>query len=442
MPRRGPLDALGARLALAFLGVTMGALAILVTLVLVAAERDVTQLAHREQDETVSAVAQAAAAAYTEAGRWDGADYDGVVALAGSANSHVTVLDGDGRTVATSPGPARTARARTVPVEVAGQRVGSVRVGFATGGLPTGERHLRDDLVAQVAAAAGAAALIALAAAIVVSRRITRPVTVLTSAARAMEAGERSRRVGDVTTVGELAELAAAFDRMAETLSWEERLRRGLVADIAHELRTPVTLLRGSLEAMTDGVVAPTSEQLSLLYDDVLRLGRLVGDLETLAAADAAGLNLERHWVDLAAVAHAAGSALAHQFEAADLSLRLRLIAAPVRGDANRLHQVVTNLLTNALKFTPASGRVTVETHAEGATAVLAVTDTGIGIASDELPRVFERFWRGNGVRTVAGSGIGLTVVDQLVRAHGGVVAIESELARGTRMEVRLPVAE
>lgn len=135
---------LGARLALAFLGVTMGALAILVTLVLVAAERDVSQLAQREQEETLSAVAHAAAAAYAEAGRWDGADYDGVVALADFENSHVTVLDSDGRTVAASPGPARTARVRTTPVEVAGQRVGSVRIGFAAGGLPSGEKHLRD----------------------------------------------------------------------------------------------------------------------------------------------------------------------------------------------------------------------------------------------------------------------------------------------------------
>ena len=442
MPRSGLLDALGARLALAFLGVTMGALAILVALVLVAAERDVSQLAQREQEETVSAVIRAAAAAYAEAGRWEGADYDRVVALADSENSHVTVLDGDGRTVAASPGPARTARARTLPVEVAGQRVGSVRIGFETGGLPSGEKDLRDALVAQVAAAAGAAALIALGAAIVVSRRITRPVTALTSAARAMEAGERSTRVGDLTSVGELAELAAAFDRMAETLSGEERLRRGLVADIAHELRTPITLLQGSLEAMSDGVVEPTSEQLSLLYDDVLRLGRLVGDLEMLAAADAAGLTLERHSVDLAAVARDAGSALAHQFEAADLTLSLSLAAAPVRGDAPRLHQVVTNLLTNALKFTPASGRVTLETHTDDATAVLAVTDTGIGIPSDEMSLVFERFWRGGRARTAAGSGIGLTVVAQLVRAHGGVVAVESEPGRGTRIEARLPTAE
>lgn len=189
----------------------------------------------------------------------------------------------------------------------------------------------------------------------------------------------------------------------AETLSGEERLRRGLVADIAHELRTPITLLQGSLEAMSDGVVEPTSEQLSLLYDDVLRLGRLVGDLEMLAAADAAGLTLERHSVDLAAVARNAGSALAHQFEAADLTLSLSLAAAPVRGDAPRLHQVVTNLLTNALKFTPASGRVTLETHTDDATAVLAVTDTGIGIPSDEMSLVFERFWRGGRARTAAG---------------------------------------
>jgi two-component system sensor histidine kinase BaeS len=441
MPRRGLLGPLGVRLALAFLVVAVGALMLLSGLVLVAAERDVSHLVRQDQDDTVADVAHAAARAYAEAGGWASAELALVTALAEDGGATVEVLDASGAPVAARPGPARPAGSgvvRSRATVVANQRVGLVRLHFAERGLPSPERHLRDALVREVAAASGVAALLALAVAIAVSRRITRPVMALTSAAQAVERGDSTARVGAHDAPGELGELAAAFDRMVDALARENSLRRAVVADVAHELRTPLATLQASLEAIADGVVDPTPAQLSSLKDEVLRLGRLVDDLEALAAAEAAGLRIERQPVDLAAVAAKAAAQLALQFEAGDLRLETQLSPAIVDGDEQRLHQVVTNLLTNALKFTPPRGEVRLEVDAADGTARMAVTDTGIGIPPEELPRVFERFWRGSGA--AAGSGIGLTVVAELVRAHQGTVTVDSTPRSGTRLTVTLPL--
>jgi two-component system sensor histidine kinase BaeS len=442
----GPLTA---RLALAFLAVAMGALALLSVLVLVAATRDVADLARRQQDQTAGDVASEAGVAYAAAGGWGAANLDTAVALARLGGGTVVVLDESGRPVSStsaSSAPPRVARRDVVLDGGRGRRVGTVLVGFSNAGLPGADRHLRNALVGTVAAGAGLAALLALGAAVVVSRRITRPVVALTETAQAVEAGDRSARVGRISAPGELGTLAGAFDRMADSLALQDSLRRMQVADVAHELRTPLTVLQATLEAMADGVVASGPDQIASVHDEVLRLIRIVEDLETLAAADAIGLIVNPIPVDLARVAASAAAALGPQFEAANLTLSTTLRPVMVSGDPNRLHQVVTNLLTNALKFTPAGGRVEVETGPDGeatggdpCAARLSVADSGPGIPPDELPHVFDRFWRGVQARTVAGSGIGLTVVRRLVEAHAGTVRIDSEPGTGTRVSVCLP---
>jgi signal transduction histidine kinase len=227
---------------------------------------------------------------------------------------------------------------------------------------------------------------------------------------------------------------------MADSLAQQDEARRALVADVAHELRTPLTILLGTLEAMADGVVATTPAQLLSTRDDVLRLQRIVEDLETLAAADAAELGLQTAPVDLASIAAGSAAALGQQFLAAEISLETHLEPAIVHGDSARLHQVVANLLTNALKFTSAGGRVEVRVHPGSNQAVLDVIDTGTGIPADELPHVFDRFWRGAQAQNVAGSGVGLTVVAELVRAHGGTAKVESEPGQGSRFSITLPL--
>jgi two-component system, OmpR family, sensor histidine kinase BaeS len=271
------------------------------------------------------------------------------------------------------------------------------------------------------------------------SRRITRPVVRLIEAARAVGGGDRAARVGSVRAPTELADLAQTFDQMADALARQEQLHRYLVADVAHELRTPVAVLQAGHEALLDGVVQPTATQLASLRDEVLRLARMVDDLQALAAAEAAALQLTLKPGDLAQMAAEAADSLAGRFEASQIALDRELAPAPVRADSRWMHQVVTNLLGNSAKFTPAGGRVTLSTGLDGDRATLSVADTGVGITADELPHIFQRFWRGTNPTGATGSGIGLSVVAELVRAHDGDLRVHSEPGQGTVIVVSLP---
>jgi len=344
--------------------------------------------------------------------------------------------------VSSSPGFAGQPGAQlSTPVVVHGQRVGAAVIKFRGSGLGGAEQNLRTALLRAIAGAAGLAALLALLTGLLLARRITRPVERIITVTRAMGGGDRAARVGPVTAPGELRELATAFDQMADTLDRQEQLRRDLVADVAHELRTPVAILQAGHEALLDGVVEPTPDQLTSLRDEVLRLARMVDDLQTLAAADAATLQLSLRHCDLAEVTAAAADSLAGRFEAAGLAVRQELAPAWVMADPRWLHQVITNLLTNALKFTPAGGQVTIQSRTAGTSAMLQVTDTGAGIPADELPHIFERFWRGRQAAQTSGSGIGLAVAAELARAHGGQLTVASEPGRGTEMTLTLPAA-
>jgi signal transduction histidine kinase len=259
-----------------------------------------------------------------------------------------------------------------------------------------------------------------------------------------MAGGDRSARAGVIRGPGELRELAAAFDQMADTLDREDKIRRDLVASVAHELRTPVAVLQAGHEALLDGVIEPGPEELSSLRDEVVRLARMVDDLQTMAAADAAVLRLAREQCDLAGIAAAAADSLARRFEAAGVTLNRLLDPAPVLADERWMHQVVTNLLGNALKFTPAGGSVTIRTGRggrDGSGAVLEVADTGVGIPADELPRIFDRFWRGQAAAQISGSGIGLAIAAELTLAHGGTLTADSRPGEGTRLTLTLPSA-
>ena len=360
---------------------------------------------------------------------WSSADLSLVLDQASGTGAAVQIRDQAGRVIASSNGfAAASGPQASPPITVRGQRVGTAVVRFTGSGLGAADRVLKTALLRAIAGAAGLAALLALLTGLAVARRITRPVTRLIAATRAMAGGDRAARVGEIRAAGELRELAAAFDQMAGTLDRQEQIRRNLVADVAHELRTPIAILQAGHEALLDGVAEPTPAELSSLRDEVLRLARMVGDLQTLAAADAAALNLARQPADLAELAAAAADSLARRFEAAGITLDRQLAASPVLADPHWLHQVITNLLTNALKFTPAGGRVTISTGPRAREAVLRVTDTGAGIPADELPRIFDRFFRGQQASQISGSGIGLAVAAEVAQAHGGRLTASSEL--------------
>jgi two-component system sensor histidine kinase BaeS len=438
--RAGPI---ALRLALAFVAVALAAVALLAGLTAAFASADVSQLASNQRAELTTAIAVAAAAAWDRANSWAEAELSPVLDLAANAGADVQIRDQAGAVVASSPGfAAREAAPQSeIPIAVHGQQVGRVLVRLTGSGLGRADQALRTALLRAILGAAGLAALLALVAGLAVAGRITRPVERLIEVTRAMARGDRSSRIGRIRAPGELRELATAFDHMADAVDRQEQLRRDLVADVAHELRTPLAVLQASHEALLDGMAEPTAAQLTSLHEEVLRLTRIVGDLQTLAEADAAALRLTRDRTDLADVAAAAADSLAGRFEAAGITLVRRLAPAEVLADAGRLHQIITNLLTNALKFTPAGGRVTIDVRPAGSAAILRVDDTGPGISPDDLPRIFDRFWRGRAAARTSGSGIGLAIAAELTRAHGGELTAASTEGHGTRMTLTLPIS-
>ena len=329
----------------------------------------------------------------------------------------------------------------SVPIIVNGHRVGTAKLTLPAT-LDPSVTAARDALMRTIWIGALLAVALAAAAAVFVSRRLARPVVALTAATRSFAAGER---VDDATLAhapGELGELSASFAAMANTVRREDELRRDVVADVAHELRTPVTILRGQTELLLDGLEPPTPARLSSLHDEVLRLQRLTDDLAALSAADAAGLSLHTEPVDLGKLTRQAVDALTPSFDDAEVTVTVDAAdGLLVDADATRLTQVVTNLLTNAAKFTPAAGTVTATVSREADQGVVVVRDSGPGIPDEELPHLFERFWRGGSGTGHRGTGIGLAVVQALVTAHGGSVAAVSPDSGGARFTVRLPLS-
>jgi signal transduction histidine kinase len=441
-PSGGRSDTLGLRLALAFLGVALGAVALLAGLTAAFSAADVADLANRQRANVTSAIAVAAGAAWDRNDSWSAADLSPVLELATRTGAVVTIRDQSGRIViASGTVPVGTGPPSHAPITAGGQRIGEVAVRSTDTGLGAADQTLQTALLRAIAGAAGLAALLALLIGLGVARRITRPVTQLIAVTRSMASGDRTVRAGGIRAPGELRELAMAFDQMAATLDRQDQLRRDLVADLAHELRTPVAVLQAGHEALLDGVAEPSPAELTSLRDEVLRLARMVDDLQTLAAADAAALQLVLRPADLAEIAAAAADSLARRFEAAGLSLERDLSPAPVRADERWLHQVITNLLTNALKFTPQGGQVTIWTGRDGPGAVLRVSDTGVGIPAEDLPHIFDRFWRGHRAGQISGSGIGLAIAAELARAHGGALTAHSQPGQGAELTLILPEA-
>lgn len=446
------MSPLTARLAVAFVAVALAAVAAVTVVTLVAARGGLAGLVERQQQTTVERVAGLAAQAYEQADGWDRADLRSVVAVAAADGGSVTVTDASGASVDVGPmadmgrmmqhmhgrmfDPAGPPIRQ--PVVVEGEEVGAVEVRFPLEGSAQAELELRDALTRNVLVAAGLAGLFALVAAALVAGRLTRPLVRLTATVEAVAGGDRRVRSHAGGAPGELGALSRAVDRMADTLERQEQLRRALVADVAHELRTPLAIALGECDALIDGVTAPDPERLASIREEIVRLARLVEDLEALAAAESAGLHLELEPVDVAEVVEDVVAVHAARLAEAGLQLHTDLQPAPVTGDRVRLGQIVTNLVTNAAKFTSAGGRVDVEVAADEVVTV-RVTDDGPGIGDDELPHVFERFWQGRAADGKGGSGVGLAVVAELARAHHGEVEATNVPGRGARFTLRLP---
>ncbi|MGC8782253.1 MAG: sensor histidine kinase, partial [Anaerolineae bacterium] len=288
------------------------------------------------------------------------------------------------------------------------------------------------------------AGLAAVLVTLALSVRILRPIERLTRAAERLEKGDLAVRV-PVDSTDEIGHLARAFNAMADSLAQQEQLRRNMVNDVAHELRTPLTNLRGYLEAARDGLLTPDADLVANLYEETMLLSRLVADLQELAQAEAGQLKLLRQPSDLAAIVGQAAAIVRPQAEAKglDLTVDLPTDLPPVEVDPERIGQVLRNLLNNAIAHTPAGGHISITAGIVGPQMAVSVRDTGIGISPEDLPHVFERFYRADKsrARQTGGAGLGLAIVRQLVMAHGGQVSAQSEPGRGSTFTFTLPLA-
>jgi two-component system OmpR family sensor kinase/two-component system sensor histidine kinase BaeS len=289
------------------------------------------------------------------------------------------------------------------------------------------------------------------------SRSLTAPLQRLASAARAVANRDFTRRV-DVEGSSEIADVARAFNEMTIALERSERQRQNMVADVAHELRSPLSVIQGNLQAILDDVYTLDKAEITRLYDETRLLSRLVDDLRELALADAGKLQLDLRPVDAARVVQTTveGLAIAAEVQQVMLTAETGSELPLVVADADRLAQILRNLLVNALRHTPAGGRVSVAAQRNQSVLEIAVRDTGEGIAAEDLPHVFDRFWRADPARTrlarsrsaegevrwYVGSGLGLSIAQSLVEAQGGRIWAESEPQQGSVFRFTVPLAQ
>ncbi len=283
---------------------------------------------------------------------------------------------------------------------------------------------------------------VAVVLSLLISKRITNPIHEMAAVTGRIAEGDYSRRVNSGSH-DEIGSLAHSLNMMAENLQESQKLRRELMANIAHELRTPLTSISGYMEGLIDGVVPATEETYELVHKEAGRLSRLVNDLQRLSRAESGKEKLDIINLQAAAVLERLSRRLEPQFreKGVELSVDVEPGAPPVLADEDKLDQVLTNLIDNALRYTDAGGRVTVEVRGQDDKVAVMVTDTGIGISAEDLPHIFERFYRADKSRSRerGGTGIGLTIAKRYVEALGGTISVSSKPGQGTSFSLLLP---
>jgi two-component system, OmpR family, sensor kinase len=344
---------------------------------------------------------------------------------------------------------------RAVPILVGDSEVGAVLVAAGAQALAPASTRFLNAVDRATLLAVVAASLLALLLGAFFTWRLTRPLQQLTAAADAIAAGDLAQRVA-IAPGDEIGDLAAAFNQMAGRLDRSEELRKQMTADIAHELRTPLSVIQGNVEALQDGVFPLTAEALAPIRDRTALLIRLVEDLGELTRAETEHLSLERTSLDLAALVNGAVADFQARARERDISLTAQAAPGlpPVFADAQRTEQVIANLLSNALRHTPPGGAITVEVapptaipgftpHPGQPEVAVVIADTGPGIPPEELPNIFERFYRADRGRSRddGGSGLGLAIARSLIAAHNGRTGAYNRPQGGAAVWFTLPVA-
>jgi signal transduction histidine kinase len=333
---------------------------------------------------------------------------------------------------------------RGAEIVVDGQQVGTLIVYSGLGELTPSQKDFLRQVNTLMLVAGSVAALGVLIVGGLQARRIVKPVRALAAAAHRVADGDLSQRI-PVTSEDELGEMAAAFNTMAAELERQHELRHRAMADIAHELRTPLSVLQVQLESIEDNLTAPTPEVIAGLRGDLAHLSHLVEDLRVLTLADAGELRVEAEPVEMGGLVRDVVGRMQTAARVKEVILDTQLPDADlsVMGDAQRLTQVLLNLLSNALQHTPPGGRVVISARQAEGEIYVTVQDSGEGISPGDLPHVFERFYRADRARSrdTGGSGLGLSIAKSLVEAQGGTITVESQVGQGSIFTVSLPQA-
>jgi signal transduction histidine kinase len=443
------MNKLWARLAAAFLAVALvavGAVAVVVNRTTASSFR--TYVGQQNAAAVDSQLVQVLEAHYARVGSWEGAQdllpgqQGGHGQGRGGQGPHFLLADADYTVIAASDSGqvgqtlSKAERDQAEPLVVGGETVGYLLRGAAGVQVldQTQQKFLSDMTHALVLAALGAIVL-AVVMGLALAWALASPLRHLQQSAAAITQGNLGTQMPLIGTQ-EFRDVASAFNRMSAALAESEVLRRRMTSDIAHELRSPVSVMRGQLEAMLDGVFPLTTEQLAIVYDQTLHLGRLVEDLRTLTRAEAGQLPLELSQVDPGTLVQRVVADFAPL--AQDQGIAFSADIAPdlprISADPDRLRQVLANLVANALTHTPGGGKVKVAVAGYASAVRFSVSDTGPGLAPEQAAHVFERFYRTDDARQrdQGGSGLGLAIAQELVRLHRGRLWVDSAPGKGS----------
>jgi len=331
------------------------------------------------------------------------------------------------------------------PVLVNGKQVGVILTSNQQLGFLPDEALFLERTNQALAFAILGALVIALILGIFLARTLTLPLRALTAATQRITQGELDQQV-KVTSQDEIGKLAEAFNRMSQEVVRVNQLRRRMTADIAHDLRTPLTVIGGYIESMRDGVLAPTPERLSMIYAETERLQNMVGDLRMLSQVDAGELALNPQRISPKPLLERVAMVFEHKAQKQGVGLSVAAVEPlpEILADDARLMQVMDNLLGNALRYTSPGGKIQLSVQPALGKLVITVKDTGSGIAAEELPFIFDRFYRADPSRhsDTGESGLGLAIVKALVEAQGGLVWAESGQGQGTSIHLEFPVVK
>jgi len=465
MRRRIPL---AAKLGVSFIFVIILAVALVYALILWSIPQQFDEYRRTSRENFASEVSMLLSRYRDQEGTWQGVGERvlfapfiinlGEQSLEGSVSIfdvNITLFDVDGRLITTNDFEWLNQQERDeeniiwmseefaatgIPIIVNGFQEGTLIVGDI--GNPGQSESVFLSTVAESALIGGGIAIaLALFFSTILIVQILRPLRELSRATERVAEGDMPDEVA-LRTRDELGRLGDSFNHMLESLKRSETARQTMTADIAHELRTPVTIIQGTLEAILDGIYEASEESIAPIYDETLHLGRLIDDLRDLALAEAGELRLEKEPVDISELIHQVSeTAFLSREDAPNLHIDMPTLLPKVLLDRKRFRQVIANLLSNAIRHTPAEGDVYIRARRIDGAVEISVSDTGPGIKPEDLPHLFERFYRADPARgRSAGSGLGLAIVKQWVRAHEGTIEVENRKSGGARFVIRLPL--